>query len=100
MTGLFVAGWICAVFLNRFTLSRTTSAGMANPSPCVGTPCGVNAILAELIPTHRPEISITGPPLFQRLLASYSLPSFMYYQLTNLLSHYVVTNSLLFILLS
>ena len=36
------------------------SAGMAKPRPCVGTPCGVNAIFAELIPTSFPERSITG----------------------------------------
>src|SRR6266403_1935641 len=43
---------------------------MAKPSPCVGTPCGVNAIFAEALPTSRPERSITGPPLFPGLIAA------------------------------
>ena len=66
----FGAGCFSAIFLNCSTLSLTTSAGMANPRPCVGMPCGVKAIFAELIPTKRPERSISGPPLFPGLIAA------------------------------
>ena len=38
-SGAFGAGWFAATFLNCSTLSRTLSAGMAKPTPCVGTPC-------------------------------------------------------------
>ena len=67
LRALFVVGCIRAVFLNRLTLSRTTSAGMAKPSPCVGTPCGVNAIFAEAIPTSRPEMIDHRPTAVTRI---------------------------------
>ena len=45
----------------------TVLIGIANPIPCVGTPCGVNDIFTEFTPTSFPPMSISGPPEFPGL---------------------------------
>ena len=47
---------------NSATFAATVRAGMANPRPCVGVPCGVNASFTDEIPTSRPARSMSGPP--------------------------------------
>ena len=59
-----------SILRNSSTLSRTTLPGIANPMPCVGTPCGVNDIFTDEIPTSFPAMSTIGPPLLPGLMAA------------------------------
>ena len=58
---------------------------MAKPMPCVGTPCGVKAILTEATPTRRPLRSISGPPELPGIDGGIGLERFLYSALSTVM---------------